>query len=89
MLSVRIAAPAPAKEPTADPIAAAATGSVVGGAVQSSAGKSGRSPEVPADLGVSAGGGVAGPESLRFSVQRVLRARLDAALDTRISLSLS
>src|SRR5260370_29167987 len=60
MLSVRIAAPAPAKEPTADPIAAAATGSVVGRAVQSSAGQSGRSPEVPADLGVSAGGGVAG-----------------------------
>jgi hypothetical protein len=86
MLSLRIAAPAPAKEPTADPIAAAATGSVVGGAVQSSAGKSGRSSEVPAHR---AGGGMAGPENRRFSMQRVLRARLGAALETGMSWSLS
>ncbi len=75
MLSLRIAAPAPAKEPTTDPIAAAATGLAADGAVQSSAGKSGRSPDVPAHGGVSAGGGMVGLESRRFSTQRVSRAR--------------
>jgi hypothetical protein len=89
MLSLRIAAPAPAKEETTSPIAAAATGSAVHGAVQSSAGKSGRSSEVPAHRGVSAGEGMAGPENRRFSAQRVLRARLGAALDTGMSWSLS
>ncbi len=80
---------APAKESTTNPIAAAATGSAVGGAVQSSAGKAGRSSEVPAHGGVSARVGMAWHESLRFSVQRVSRARLGAALETGVSLSLS
>ncbi len=82
VLSLRTAAPAAAKEPTTDPIAAAATGSAGDGAVQSSAGKSGRSPAAPARWGVSAGGGMVRPKSWRFSAQRVSRARLGAALET-------
>src|SRR5712691_5185168 len=79
VLSLRTAAPAAAKEPTTDPIAAAATGSVVDGAVQSSAGKSGRSLEVPPHRDGGAGGGMVGLEAPRLLTQRVSRARLGAA----------
>src|SRR6266436_5870252 len=70
VLSLRTAAPAAAKEPTTDPIAAAATGSAGDGAVQSSAGKSGPSPAAPARWGVSAGGGMVRPKSWRFAARR-------------------
>jgi hypothetical protein len=83
-----VAAPAPVKEPTADPIAAAATGSAVGAVVQSAAGKSGRSSEVPAHRS-GAGGGMAGPGSLRFSAQRVWQRQLGAVLETGMTSSLS
>src|SRR5262249_25554673 len=61
--------------PTTDPIAAAATGSAVRGAVRSSAGKPGRSPEGPAPRSASGGGG----RGRRFSPRRILRARLAVA----------